>query len=75
MTLPRRTERLAGCGYALLAVAAGIPAAWQGLFGDVGLAMWMIATACLAARCSTALQTIARQRVRLTDPRREEGSK
>lgn len=75
MTLPHRTARYAGCGYALLAIAAGVPAAWQGLFGDFGLAMWMLATACLAARCSVALQTIARQRVRLADPRREDGSR
>jgi hypothetical protein len=66
--------RAAGCGYALLAVVAGIPAAWQLIYGDGWLGVVLLAAACLAARCSTALQTIARLRARLADPRRRDGS-
>lgn len=71
MTHPTRTRvKLAGWGYALLAIATGIPAFWQLTFGDPDAGLLLLAAACLAARCSTALQTIARQRARLADPRR-----
>lgn len=65
----RPRAQLAGVGYAAGALAAGVAAFWQLTFGDFGLGAWMLATACLAGRCSSALQTIARQRIRLTDPR------
>lgn len=70
---PHPRHQLAGVGYALLAVYAGISACWHLSFDDVGLGMWMLATACLAARCSSTLQTIAHQHARLTDPRRSDG--
>ncbi|MFB4285680.1 hypothetical protein ACBJ59_61210 [Nonomuraea sp. MTCD27] len=72
MTNPR--SQLVGCGYAVMAAAAGILAFWQMTFGDFWLGAWMLTAACLAGRCSTALQTIARQRVRLADPRRTDRS-
>ncbi|MFD0468591.1 hypothetical protein ACFQ0B_09975 [Nonomuraea thailandensis] len=44
------------------------------IYGDGWLGLVLLAAACLAVRCSTALQTIARQRARLADPRRTDGN-
>ncbi|WP_219512791.1 hypothetical protein [Nonomuraea ceibae] len=73
MTAPSSTptppER-AGRGYALVAGFAWSLGLWQAISAGGWLAVWMFAAAFLAARTSCALQTIARQRVRLADPRR-----
>ncbi|MEV0306466.1 hypothetical protein [Nonomuraea fuscirosea] len=69
---PSRAE-YAGCGYALLSAAVTIAGFWQLVFGDADVGLWLLATAWLAGRCSTALQAIERLRVRLSDPRRNGG--
>lgn len=70
MPTPTPPER-AGCGYALLSVAAFALACWHSISpGNTWITMWMVISSFLAAHCSVAEQTIARQRVRLADPRR-----
>lgn len=70
---PHPRDHLVSVGYATVAMAAGVAAFWQLTFGDFSLGMSMFLAACLAARCASALQTIAHQRLRLADPRRTDG--